>query len=383
MPLASAAPKTWFFSILADNRSCLDISSMKSGEIPGLDGLRAISILLVVISHYGFINIVPGGLGVTIFFFISGFLITTLLLREKSAIGSVSIRKFYIRRFLRLEPELFAYILISALIGIAYIGIPRVGDFLSAFFYVTNYYELTADAEFTVANIRWPQLWSLAVEEHYYLTFPLLFVTFIATPRRFLVILMSVCVGLLAWRSFLISRGAPPLYTYLATDTRLDSIAFGCLGSLILWRYNSALAYFPRALRLALPSGLALILLSLVIRSEFLRDTVRYSLQGIALMMIVAGLFTPTGRVALLFLDMPVMRWMGRMSFAAYLWHSEWLYAGEHFLFKDAGALSLGLKILFALAGCAVTFGIAAISHRCIYRPVLGLRRRFGSQTAM
>src|SRR4051794_36432297 len=70
--------------------------------IPGLDGLRAVSVLLVIFSHYGFGNMIPGGLGVTVFFFISGFLITTLLLREHAATGEISIGRFYIRRFLRL-----------------------------------------------------------------------------------------------------------------------------------------------------------------------------------------------------------------------------------------------------------------------------------------
>jgi peptidoglycan/LPS O-acetylase OafA/YrhL len=130
---------------------------------------------------------------------------------------------------------------------------------------------------------------------------------------------------------------------------------------------------------LALPLGLALIFVSLAIKSQMFRDTVRYSLQGVALLLVFVGLFTPGGRITVLFLEMPAMRWMGRMSYAAYLWHVEWVYAGEHFLGREATTLGLGLKTLYAAAGCGVTFGIAAVSYYYIYRPVLTLRRRFGS----
>lgn len=365
--------------ILTKSRGSLDISRLKSGEIPGIDGLRAISVLLVMVAHYGFGDLVPGGLGVAIFFFISGFLITTLMLREASETGQISVRNFYVRRFLRLQPELFVYVALSALAGIAYIGVPHLGDFAAAFLYVTNYYQLVVEGEFTEAGVRWPQLWSLAVEEHYYLTYPLLFAACIQRPRRLLTIIAGACAVLLVWRSILIWKGVTSAYTYMATDCRLDSIAYGCLGALILWRFNAALAPLSRYLRWALPLGLSILLVSLAIRSPLFRETVRYSLQGIALVLIFFGLFTQWGRTTTLFLDAWPMRWIGRMSYAAYLWHVELLYAVEHILGRDVGEMGLASKAIFTVAGCAVTFTIAALSHHCIYRRVLAIRRRFGS----
>jgi peptidoglycan/LPS O-acetylase OafA/YrhL len=362
----------------------LDISSLKSGNIPGINGLRAISVLLVMLAHYGFGDRIPGGLGVTIFFFISGFLITTLMFREAAGTGTVSIRNFYIRRFLRLQPELFAYVILSALIGITYIGIPSFADFAAAFLYMTNYYNLAASSGLMESHlIRWPQLWSLAIEEHYYLTYPLLFASCIRAPKRLLMAITLICVVLLAWRSVLIWNGISSLYTYLATDTRLDSIAFGCLGALMLWRFDAALVVHPRLLKLALPLGAAIILASLAPKSDAFRETVRYSVQGVGLLMIFLGLFTPLGQRAALFLDMPPLRWMGRMSYAAYLWHVEWIYAAEYFLGPNITKLGHGSIILFALAGCAATFATAALSHYYIYRPVLTLRRRYGSHAAI
>jgi peptidoglycan/LPS O-acetylase OafA/YrhL len=88
-------------------------------HIPGLDGLRAISILLVMLSHSGLQNVVPGVFGVTIFFFISGFLITSLLVAEYKAANAISIRRFYLGRVLRLYPPLLAYIIFMSVIWAA------------------------------------------------------------------------------------------------------------------------------------------------------------------------------------------------------------------------------------------------------------------------
>ena len=110
--------------------------------MPALDGLRAVSILLVVISHLGFGHIVPGGLGVTIFFFISGFIITRLLLLEDAGSNSISLVGFYIKRVFRLAPALMVYILLCVVgFGALRKWIP-IEDILAAVFYSANYYTI-------------------------------------------------------------------------------------------------------------------------------------------------------------------------------------------------------------------------------------------------
>ena len=141
------------------------IAIMATGQLPYLDGLRAISVLMVIVGHFGFGSIVPGGLGVTIFFFISGFLITTLMLREARAFGHIAVGQFYIRRALRLQPELWALLVMSG-IGGALFGLRPSGlDFIGGFFYLTNYAEQGLLTGGLLPYMRWPQLWSLAVEE--------------------------------------------------------------------------------------------------------------------------------------------------------------------------------------------------------------------------
>src|SRR5258706_8832372 len=109
---------------------------------PVLDGWRAVSILLVLLSHGGLDQVVPGGLGVTIFFFISGFLITSLLISEFQRDGRISLKNFYLRRFWRLAPPLICYIIFSALLIVLFLKTVNPGEFLSAILYFANYYSI-------------------------------------------------------------------------------------------------------------------------------------------------------------------------------------------------------------------------------------------------
>ncbi|MES1153157.1 MAG: acyltransferase, partial [Dongia sp.] len=139
--------------------------------IPALDGMRALSIAVVVASHFWVNGPVPGGFGVTVFFFISGFLITRLLLAEFNADGHISIGRFYVRRFLRLYPALFVLIVGLSALYFAMYGQVDFLEMIAALFYFMNYYVLVhPDVQMPIR-----MLWSLAIEEHYYFIFPLLF----------------------------------------------------------------------------------------------------------------------------------------------------------------------------------------------------------------
>lgn len=354
---------------------------LRNGAIPGIDGMRAVSVIIVLFAHYGVERLIPGGLGVTTFFFISGFLITTLMLRESSDTGRVAIPAFFARRLLRLQPELIAFVLASGFaIGLVE-GIPKLGDFLAAFFYVSNYYQLVVLHADPTAWFRWPHLWSLAVEEHYYFTYPFVFAALFAAPRRFLAVLVGICVAALAYRLVLAHLGVSARYLYEATDTRIDSIVYGCLGAMLLWHKGRAI---DRALGnlgfLPILAGVGLLLFTLLYRDDHFRNTIRYSLQGIAFILVFVGFYAGRGgQIFTRVLDLPVLRWMGRMSYAAYLWHLEpALIISKHVNLEHFEKLP-GVNILVAAALCGITFGIAWISHLVVYRPFLGLRHRFGS----
>ena len=142
-----------------------------SGVIPSLDGLRAVSILIVLVSHAGYGTIVPGGLGVTIFFFLSGYLITTLMLAEHERTGELDVVRFYARRVFRLMPPLI--VTLAIVYGLTFAGLVPGGITLaglaSQLLYFANYYQIFFDPGNTIPGGT-EVLWSLAVEEHYYIS---------------------------------------------------------------------------------------------------------------------------------------------------------------------------------------------------------------------
>ena len=309
------------------------------GPIASLDGLRALAVLIVVVSHAGYGNTIPGGLGVTIFFFLSGFLITTLILDEHERHGRISIKQFYQRRAFRLLPPLLvtlaiAYLLVGA--GLLDGGF-TVQGLTSQLFYFANYFTIF----FAHANSQ-PGgsgiLWSLAVEEHFYLVFPVVMLLVFRRfgPHRARTVLIRafvvLCVAALAWRCYLVSQpGFNQLHTYYSTDTRFDSILFGCL--LALW-YNPA--RLPLQVRdtkmrakdwLLCAAGLALLLATIVYRDVQFRESFRYTLQGLALVPIFfyAIRFPQAGPFRLL--NLRAIARIGVLSYGIYLIHDIFLEA--------------------------------------------------------
>ena len=145
---------------------------MKRDHIPALDGIRAVAVLLVFLSHTSEQPLIPGGLGVTIFFFLSGYLITTLLRREAASKGFISMSDFYLRRAFRILPPM--YLTLAIAWAITRFGhLPTQGNALGLFattFYFYNYADLLHLHALVPSGMN--LLWSLMVEEHFYLVFP-------------------------------------------------------------------------------------------------------------------------------------------------------------------------------------------------------------------
>ena len=208
----------------------MDAKPRRLVDIPSLDGLRAISIAIVFVAHAGY-EIVPGGLGVSIFFVISGFLITTLLRLEYESTGGVSLKNFYLRRVFRILP-IFYCVLILGLIGMSIgLGDGHV-DFAataSQFGHYFNFYAITHAGYSIIPGTG--IYWSLAIEEHFYLFFPVLILIlcrFKLSPFRQGLILLAGCAIVLSWRTYLVyALNATQNRTYYGTDTRLDGLLSG------------------------------------------------------------------------------------------------------------------------------------------------------------
>ncbi len=352
--------------------------------LPGLDGLRAISILIVLVAHLGFGNVIPGGLGVTVFFFASGFLITRILVGEQNkADGRIDLKGFYIRRFLRLMPALYVFIPVSMLLMAPFGGKPLLAHVAAAGLYFVNYYDvLDTFFGWPERAVPWGHLWSLAVEEHFYLLFPAALAVWGKTHTGRLRLIVSVMVVCALWRVVVFQGlGWSDDYTYQATDTRLESIAWGCLFAVLLDgapRENSRLQSFIGWRWVS--AGLLTILVTVLFRDPVFRATWRYSVQGAALFVLVLNLYTlPGARWVIALLERAPFRWIGRLSYSLYLWHMPviWLVARASGDDPNAGArLSLPLMAIATV----LSFACASISYYGVERPLFGLRKRFGGK---
>jgi peptidoglycan/LPS O-acetylase OafA/YrhL len=341
-----------------------------------LDGIRAVAVSIVVLAHYSIVPHVPGGFGVTLFFFLSGYLITTLLCSEYNTNRTIDIPRFYLRRWLRLTPPL----IISIVIGVTFYHETRVavgghpvpaGITMAALLYYTNYYDIywsIADEKIIPFGI----CWSLAVEEHFYLFWPWLLRRHVSRPQRLSIIVMALCVAVLVWRIaarhvLLVSDD----YTSMATDCRIDSILYGALLRLLLETpWAPAVMRLLRAPASRIVAILALVA-SLLIRDENFRDTFRFTIQGIALMPIfLAVLCDDPNSWPRRVLSSPPMVLIGRLSYSIYLFHLLARTPGEVYFGSPMRTGSM-------VSGLIITLVAAYTVYVLVERPIARLRHRF------
>jgi len=353
----------------------------------GLDGLRALAVLLVLVAHLGLNQAIPGGFGVTVFFFISGLLITRLLLAEYAQSGTIAVGRFYLRRLIRLYPALLAAILLGALVFWMAGGILTWEKMAAALLYYINYYDIYSQLVQTrIGFDPFSTLWSLAVEQQFYLLFPglcLLMLRGHGNWRRLCWTLAAALLLGLLWRLALHHGGASSRRLYMGTDTRIDNIFYGAWLALILacdtqqkWRHFCS----SRLVQLAC---LALLLLCFVLRQPGFRDTLRYSLQGLALMPLITAICFTTSLTPLTrLLEQSALRRVGHWSYSLYLTHPIAIVMAE-MVWGPGSALphSLGLVnfLYFALTAVLLSFTLTAASYYGVEQPLLQWRRRFGA----
>ena len=213
------------------------------GRIGGLDGLRAIAVALVLVYHL-IPGVLPGGMvGVDAFFVISGFLITSLLLLEQRRTGRIDLRRFWIRRLRRIVPALVAAVavvvaLAACIGGDALLAVRR--QVLSSILLVYNWAEIIGGSSYfdQTQPLLLTNVWSLAVEEQFYLLWPLVIVAFLSrgpswTRRRFAALALGLSVASAAWALHLMGQGESSSRVYMGTDTHAFGLMMG--SALALW----------------------------------------------------------------------------------------------------------------------------------------------------
>jgi peptidoglycan/LPS O-acetylase OafA/YrhL len=347
-----------------------DQMAARRGTVPSLDGLRAISILIVLAAHFIDARLFPGGLGVYLFFVISGFLITRLLFVEYDTTRAISIPLFYLRRIIRLYPVIIAFTI--CVIGLD-IALQRPYNLLepaSGLGYFANYLYSYLDANGLPREMPFGVFWSLSVEEHFYILFPLVFVLLRGDPARLMSVLAGLCVACLGLRLGMAALRPDYLHTeifYVESQYRLDSIAYGVILALACQMETGR--RFLR--RLAHPSiacaALAVVVACVAVRDPWFRETFRYTLLGCAADVLVAAvLFGERSRFIQRLLNTAVLVWIGRLSYSLYIWHE-----GVSSFMPPAGWPHWQGIILNAVTA----FVVAAASYYAVEQPFLRLRR--------
>lgn len=334
--------------------------------------------MLVFLAHAGLQHVVPGGFGVTIFFFLSGYLITTLLRIEVQRTGTVSIGHFWLRRLLRIFPPFYIVLLLAAISSGLLIGWDQLsaGGLAAQALHFSNYWMI--ENGIGGLSLGTDVYWSLAVEEHFYLAFPWLYLLLSRAGLRGghqAIAFAAICVALLVWRIVLVSSGDhSPDRTYLATDTRVDSILFGCV--LAVWNNPYLDASHPNEAlwrRVVIPLALATLLFCLAFRDPFFRETFRYSLQGLALMPLFFAavkfdswwIFRP--------LNFRPIAFVGVLSYSLYLVHYAALKSLA-ILFPQTN------RAVIACVGLLLSLALSAAIYRWIEKPCAVLRKRLSSR---
>lgn len=339
--------------------------------IPSLDGIRAVSILIVFASHAGVSRLIPGGFGVTVFFFLSGFLITSLLIGEHDRYGSISIKGFYLRRIVRLAPPLLVTLAFSALLVV--IGLAE-GDLapetiMSHIFFYSNYL-IVFSSSFASNVDGLGILWSLAVEEHFYLFYPWFFLL-MANGKIGLRGLLAILLVILLWRViWYVGFGASEEEIYIRTDTRIDSLLYGCLLAFMV-RDGLAVRFFPksRMYPVLVLCGLGL-LITFVFRDPTFRSTLRYSLQGVALLPIFYYAVTLHNLWLFKPLNWQPVRRIGQYSYTMYLVHFVVIKA---LVFNGIAVESMPI---FVLTAFLISVVYSALVFEFFEKPLKPLRQK-------
>jgi len=340
-------------------------SSFHLGYRPWLDGLRGIAILLVLASHTEPMLLPRGWFGVDLFFVLSGFLITTLLLEEWKTTQNISFRLFYTRRALRLFPALAVMLLASAVVMYLFAGVGRYyRSILYSVFYITNWV-IAFDLDRVSSTLY--LTWSLAVEEQFYMIWPLALYSalrFRLRPRTMLLILAGLIVLVCFHRSLLQAQGATMLRITLASDTRADALLAGCFVGIVA---SSGLV--PRSLWLVkFTTGALAILFGLYILGFGQPEGVGLSLVELFFAGILFLLIFDPPKAIMYLLSNRVLVWIGKLSYSFYLWH---LYA--NFAVEKSG---LDRKF-WIISSLLLALAFAVTSHYLIERPFLSLKKRY------
>ncbi|WP_259310962.1 acyltransferase family protein [Capillimicrobium parvum] len=355
--------------------------------MPGLDGLRAFAVGGVLLYHAG-VSWMPGGfLGVDLFFVLSGYLITSLLLTEYARAGRIDRKRFWLGRARRLLPAAVLVIVVCLIIVALFLPSQLAdarADALSSLFYVNNWHQVFADRSYFATFGRpslFQHLWSLAVEEQFYLIWPLI-LTFMLTRLSRGKIVAITAAGLVLSAVLMAAIYDPhgdASRVYYGTDTRAAPLLAGALLA-FAWppqRFTGAPGRGAAVVLDVLGAiGVGVLILAMVTWHDYDQWLFRggFLVAELATVLLIAALVHPAAHIGRVFGVAP-MRWIGQRSYGIYLWH--WPVMA---LSRPGVDLHVN-RTLIIVGQIALTIGLAALSYTYLEMPVRrgDMRRRIGA----
>lgn len=334
--------------------------------VPALDGIRAVAIIFVFLYHTG--NLPGGWIGVDIFFTLSGYLITIILVTEFEARGSVFIHRFFFRRACRLLPA--AVVLIGVALALSFYFNDQLRetkiDAVAALLYVEDFRYAFSPVTGTALG----HLWSLSVEEQFYLIWPFFLIVSLSQfgrERSFYVVIVTIVLVIL-WRfALLTERDASPYYRiYFSFDTRIDELLIG--GALALWGRRPGQALL-RTIKWSCPF-IVMLFIAILLKLDPVtkwEGVSSYPLIGAATACLIVILTTEEMPFLTRLFTLAPLVALGRISYGFYLWH----YLLIHEV-KRGGFTMLYVTVL----AFALTLIVSIGSYRLIEQPVSRLGRR-------
>lgn len=370
-----------------------DAAASASGplaHLPALDGLRAIAVATVVAYHLDLVGQRGGFLGVDLFFVISGYLITTLLLRERDATGRIALGSFWIRRFRRLVPPLVVMLAATVLTARAVGATQQWGtvrdDALATLGYVANWRFIVAEQSYfeqLLAPSPLRHMWSLAVEEQWYLVWPVVVVGLVRFGRQRVALGVTIAFALSSAVAMAVQYDpADPSVVYYATHTRAQQLLVGAVLAwmLRLWPRLAARrdAALHRAIAMVALCAFALVTIVADDEAAWLYRGGFLVVSVIAAVIVWATAAPDGGAIG--WLAATPLQWLGVRSYALYLWH--WpviVFIG--------GPIDLGTdRWATVVIQVALSIALADLTHRLVERPLRSLpqaaperRRRIGT----
>jgi peptidoglycan/LPS O-acetylase OafA/YrhL len=355
-------------------------------HVPALDGIRGLAVLIVIASHLNVLlryqavtpwnnlnRLLLGGfLGVDIFFVLSGFLITSLLLMERSNNSRISLSRFYARRALRLLPALYLLLVVDTAIAVfekqSFSG--QWNETWTSLLYLNNWYYVWPWLRHGSVNFEsnLGHLWSLAVEEQFYLLWPMVLMLLLKfrRPKVFAPVLITLFIGaIILRRTVLWHNNVNWIVILIRTDARLDSLLIGALLALF---YRHVIVH-KTALKLTAYAALPIFIVTAYQGpSNSFLYTSGFTLVAVAILVMILASVEQAWSVSRV-LEQSWLRFIGRISYGLYLWHYVvFTFLSKHFF--------VGPRVFRIFVGLSTTMAITMMSWYLVEQPALRFKNR-------